>query len=217
MADLPLSKTLDPADFAALAEELKVVDQHFTKAMPQHAARRWEYAMAIRALDTWLETRRGKGTAGYSVDVGGGGSPFRYMVSDSMIVVDPAEADGQHLEAYLETAPRLSQTVFCLSVLEHVVDLPRFLYHLACLVAPGGLLFLTVDYCDDLEATDWPIDRYHFHWMRQRIFSPRTLARWVLGSLAARDFEILGTASYLDYQPTVYDYSFASLALRRRP
>ena len=28
----------------------------------------------------------------------------------------------------------------CLSVLEHVDDLDRFLYHLGCLVAPGGRL-----------------------------------------------------------------------------
>lgn len=204
----PLSKTLDPADFDLLAEELAVVDQHFTKAREQHPLRRWEYAMAVRALDVWLETRRGIGTAGQVVDVGGAGSPFHYMIGNSAIVVDPEE--GQTLAEYLETAPRLSQAVFCLSVLEHVDDLDQFLYHLSCLVAPGGLLFLTMDYWDQPVETP---DTAHFHWMRKRIFTEVDLYQI---RLRLRDFRLLGDWDGAYHGPQVYDYTFASLALVKR-
>ena len=54
------------------------------------------------------------------------------------------------LPGTLEAIPTGSlDLVFCISVLEHVDDVTEFLYHLGCLVAPGGLLFLTVDCRED--------------------------------------------------------------------
>src|SRR5207249_5535349 len=77
---LPLSKTLDPADYTALAEELAIVDRHFEAARPQHPARKWEYSMALRALHTWS---RVTGADGPIYDVGGGGSPFVRILTSS--------------------------------------------------------------------------------------------------------------------------------------
>lgn len=213
---LPLSKTCDPADFADLAEELAIVDRHFHEAAEQHPMRRWEYAMALRAENTW-RTQTGRDVfIGY--DVGGAGSPFRHMGSVGL-VVDPQEpAPGNYTLAQFCTAgTELASIVFCLSVLEHVDDLDQFLYHLSCLVAPGGLLFLTMDICD-ASTTDWPKDIYQFHWMRKRIFN---VEQWqaVGDSLYTRyNFaDNFGPVWWHYNGPQVYDYSFASLALVKRP
>ena len=210
---IPLSKYYELEDYEELAEELNVVDQDFAKDSPQSPHRRWEYALAIRALDTWLETRRGRGTTGKVVDVGGAGSPFWRMIGESTIVVDPHENDT--IAEYLDKAPSLAQAVFCLSVLEHVEDLDPFLYHLSCLTAPGGLLFLTFDACactDHLPEED----PHHFRWMRKRIFTPECRG-WLVEQLCEKyHFAPLGQIDYAPKPVQVYDYSFASLALIKR-
>lgn len=230
MIDLPLSKTLDPADFDQLTEELAIVDRHFTKDREQHPMRRWEYAMALRAISTWWATKRLN--VPHAIDVGGAGSPFWRMIDvDNVYVVDPdATTDLAH---YVAGCPRLSPIVTCLSVIEHVDDLDRFLYHLGCLVAPGGLLFLTMDACNHERHALNVEDPHHFSWMRKRIFytgqrvdssalhynSPED---WlgVLRTFNNRDFTCLGGPEGLDqtyHGPQVYDYTFASLALIKRP
>ena len=217
---LPLSKTLDPADYTALAEELAIVDRHFEAARPQHPARKWEYSMALRALHTWS---RVTGADGPIYDVGGGGSPFVRILTSSpaiaapeIVVVDPAEPGGVDLATVVVGGARLAPVVFCLSVLEHVDNLDRFVFHLACLTAPGGLLVLTVDYCD-ADGDDWPQDVYHFHWMRRRIFSRATLERWVVEPLLDLWFFWLGARDFTWHGGHVHDYTFASVALVKRP
>lgn len=208
---LPLTKTLDPADFVELAEELQVVDQHITKAAEQHPMRRWEYAMALRAHTEWAAKAN---IGGLLYDVGGAGSPFYWMIDPwQIVVIDPQEQHGQDLATFLHGGPRLGAAVFCLSVLEHVEDLNRFLYHLSCLVAPGGLLFLTMDYCDQPMLAS---DIYHFHWMRRRIFTSYTMGDLVVGPLLSCGFTHLGEADLTYHGAHVYDYSFCSLALVKR-
>ncbi len=214
---LPLSKLLDPADFDQLTEELRIVDEHFYQDRAQHLMRRWEYAMALRAIDVWWAQKTLNVTR--IADVGGAGSPFYRMAGpDQTYVIDPEE--NSDLAFYLRSDPRLAQVVTCLSVLEHVDDLDSFLYHLSCLVAPGGLLVLTMDYCDGgMTSPDgWPADRYHFHWMRKRIFNWHMVQRlWM--AFDRREFSVIGNLSRSDYggkAPAVYDYTFASLALQKR-
>lgn len=216
---LPLSKTLDPADYLDLAEELVVVDRHFTKEREQHPARRWEYAMALRAQEVWRATTERRANLVY--DIGGAGSPFRYMADaddEPIRVVDPCEPDTATnftLAQYLGPHCELGDNIFCLSVLEHVDDLPQFLYHLSCLVAPGGLLFLTMDCCGSSHAR--PIDTAHFHWMRQRIFSVIGVTNDVTLPLLSRDFAFLGEHEHTYGGDQLYgSYSFASLALVKR-
>ena len=222
---LPLSKTLDPADFELLAEELTIVDAHFTQAREQHPLRRWEYAMALRALATWLEGKDYQAPT-TAVDVGGTGSPFALILQERglgcPVVIDPDW--GEDLAHYLttpswdddESHPMLHQAVFCLSVLEHVDDLDQFLYHLSCLVAPSGLLFLTFDYVDTPGIHTWPEDHYHFHWMRKRIVNAYALEQLVTFPLLQRDFGHLGSIDLTWHGAHVYDYAFASLAMVKR-
>ena len=212
---LPLSKTLDPADFDQLAEELAVVDQHFTRDREQHPLRKWEYSLALRAFNTWRATRDPNDDP-YVYDVGGAGSPFRYMVPNTVRVIDPDATPSYTLAQYVQEHPRLASCVFCLSVLEHVDDLDRFLYHLGCLVAPGGLLFLTCDFTDDDPYPQVLSDTKHFHWMRQRIFNEHTLTGDVIEPLLDRDFTWLGERDLRYCGDHVYDYTFASLALVKR-
>lgn len=204
-----LSRFLHPADYEALAPELRIVDERWDGT--QHEARRWEYALALRAIDTHYP---GTPWAPRVVDVGGAGSPFWRMVGDltSNIpdVVDPASG-GPDLAGYLTKRPHLANAVTCLSVLEHVPDEGQFLYHLGCLVAPGGVLVLTMDAVGD-EAVQ---DTYHFHWMRQRIYTPERLAG-VLAQLAPLGLVPESPPNFLYPGPQVYDYSFVSLVCRKR-
>jgi Methyltransferase domain len=211
---IPLTKTLDPADFDQLPQELGIVDAYFSQDAVQHPARRWEYALALDAVCRWRDQQT-KYTY-HAVDVGGAGSPFWRMldaVGRAATVIDPAE--NYDLASYMADLPRLSPVVTCLSVLEHVEDLDRFVYHLGCLVAPGGLLFLTVDFTD-LSPNRYPDDTCHFHWMRQRIFNRYSLNRLVLGPLLADHFALVGPADLDWHGAHVFDYSFASLCLQKR-
>lgn len=214
---IPLTKLADPGDYVELAEELQIVDRWFTSESEQHTMRRWEYAVAMHAYGRWCE---GAQIGGPIYDVGGSGSPFYRMLDPwQMSIIDPKEQDGTDLALYLQTGARLGAAVFCLSVLEHIEhgQLDRFLYHLSCLVAPGGLLFLTMDYdCTDPGVYGAPVDHFHFHWMRKRIFNLYTLQALVIGPLVHLGFNMLGDVDLSPRPTTVYNYTFASLALIKR-
>lgn len=219
---LPLSKYYDPEqDLPELTEELMVVDEHFTKDSSQSEHRRWEYGLALRALDTWEQEGN---RVSRVVDVGGAGSPFWRMVGGGNVhVVDPET--NRTLARQLEIDPYMAQAVFCLSVLEHVEDLDQFLYHLSCLVAPGGLLFLTMDCCGcEGKLYHTPEnDPHHFNGMRNRIFTPGLLhtVAWTLEDLHFTPLDQLRDG-FERYAPRLYGgatdpgYSFASLALVKR-
>jgi hypothetical protein len=213
---LVLSKIFQPDDLTVLAPELTIVDRHFTTEREQHPLRRWEYALALHACTQWRDQGRGRVIPDVIYDIGGAGSPFHRMVRARVIDPDPCMQieDRATLAEFVCQGTELAACVFCLSVLEHVEDFDRFIYHLSCLVAPGGLLFLTMDYCED-GRHDWPRDQYHFSWMRRRIFN-----LWAIGALLAtfrrRDFQLLGDANFAWQGAHVYDYTFASLALVKR-
>lgn len=208
LPQLPLSKSLDPADYRLLQPELQMVENRWDGT--QHPARKWEYAMALRAIIRWEQTHHGLITA---VDVGGAGSPFLGILGaqlgSAVTVVDPKV--NMTLAEHLHSGARLANIVTCLSVLEHVEDLDQFLYHLGCLVAPGGLLFLTMD-CWNGRGEDTA----HFHWDRKRIFSMKAW-RSIGGQGVQSAFEYLGDTDWLYHGDQLYgSYSFASLALVKR-
>lgn len=204
-----LSKTYDRTDKFDTTI-LGTVERHWASASPQHEARRWEYAMALEAFRDWRVRQLRPAAHGHFYDVGGAGSPF-YLMVPGTFTIDPAV--NVDLQTFVGTNALLADAVFCISVIEHVDDLDEFLYHLSCLVAPGGLLFLTTDFQPD----EGPDDK-HFHWMRKRIFTPFSLGA-ATGELILRDFTPLGdSADYRWHGPIEPDwgYSFASLALVKR-
>lgn len=211
---LALSKTYDVRDFeqAEYVDLLQIVDEHLGTG--QHALRRWEYFTALRAQWAWnaYASLPGARPRGPIYDVGGAGSPFYKMVGiDSVRVIDPKE--GWMLESFVRDATaRLAGEVYCLSVLEHILDINTFCYYLACLVAPGGLLFLTVDY----QPEDGP-DEKMFHWMRQRMFTPHTVQGLIDLFVTQYQFTILGTSDPIYHGHFEnWGYSAASLALVKR-
>lgn len=105
---------------------------------------------------------------------------------------------------------RQFDTVFCISVLEHVSDEEQFIADLASIVRLHGRLFLTVDYWDRPE--DIP-DTAHFHWMRRRIYCPSSFQRILARLIECGLLPLWPDPTW--HGPQVYDYSFASLALTR--
>jgi hypothetical protein len=207
----PLSRFLDPADYAALVPELAVVDAYGIAGQASEH-RRWEYALALRAIGEHLTAVP---TPSVMYDIGGGGSHFFQMLHATTgvwpTVVDPSLGTQDLAEFVQEQYPRLGGVVTCLSVLEHVEDLEAFCYHLACLTAPGGLLVLTMDAVG--EAPDG--DTFHFHWMRKRIFTREGLYNVYLRFAASFEFHLEARSDWTYPGPHVFDYSFASLVLRK--
>jgi len=206
-----LSRTLDPKDYDHLEHELQTVDAH-PNALP-HTHRRWEYALALQALGRWRE--RGGPWEGPVYDIGGAGSAFHYMLRDwtgkEVIVVDPALVDGYPLEEWVsEGGAALSKAVTCLSVIEHVKELDRFLYHLSCLVAPGGLLVLTMDYWNRCGP-----DTTGNKELRERLFCQKTYAQ-LRQTLAGLHLTAFGGVDPTFHGLHVWDYTFASLVVEKR-
>ena len=220
---LPLSKTCNPADLAILPVE---VERRKAPRVPpllseasyfppeslngQHPMRRWEYALALHAIRCW---RVGAGdNPHHLLDVGGAGSPFLDCLrtiypATSLELVDPAvnhsiEASTIRDDSY--------DVLTCLSVLEHVPKPKPFLKACARHLRPGGLMVLTVDYWD----CEGP-DTAHFHWMRERIYNRRSLTDVMTYCREALGLRRFGGADWTYFGNHVYDYSFASLVLRK--
>lgn len=200
----------------------------------QHPIRTWEYTQALDALEAWyqrIENRPGDEPHGLTcADVGAAGSQFWRALSQHsrehpVARIDPALSDPvdprykqypMSLGLFRTAYPDLRfDAVFCLSVLEHVPDdeseeYSHFLHDLTGLVKPGGLLMITVD------AAETDTDRYHFCWMRERIYNPDAMGDLVT-AVTRRGFTPIGSPNW-DYEgPTLYDYTVAALACSKGP
>lgn len=211
MSELLLSRTLDPSDYSHFTEELKVVDGYGIDG--QHPHRRWEYALALHAIWRWRE-RPGICMEEPVYDVGGAGSRFHHMLGEwtccDVGVIDPAQPGSGPIEEWVTGGVALADVITCISVIEHVPDLDRFLYHLSTLLAPGGLLVLTMDY--------WPRcgpDLAANHDLRQRIFCPKLYAQ-LRNQLTPLHLSTFGGVDPTYHGPHVHDYTFASLVLEKR-
>ncbi|MDE2106841.1 MAG: methyltransferase domain-containing protein, partial [Patescibacteria group bacterium] len=147
MTDFALTRSLHTSDIEVLKMEVSRV--WASKALQgQHPMRQWEYALALYAVGQWWPL--GIPADIRLLDVGGGGSHFHKLIGAYVLdPVDPTATFQMTLGTYVRTVRTPADVVCCLSVLEHVDDLQGFLEDLAEIVAPGGLLVLTMDACDD--------------------------------------------------------------------
>lgn len=207
---IPLTKTMEAGDYLALVPELAVVDMVGIEG--QHEARRWEYALALKAIKEWKAKKQFSTAA---LDIGGAGSNFHKMTLASelkmpCVVIDPNVNMG--VEEVDSTIVN-SHVVVCISVLEHVKDEWEFIAAVDKLVRPGGLLFFTMD-CADGSAGDK--DESHFRWMRNRIYTPHTWMELARRFTEEHNYEFLGEYDFSYNGAMVYDYTFASLALVKK-
>lgn len=201
----PVNPTLSrfmPSDWQK--EVLSEIETLFNSASPQHEARKWEYSQALRATWYW-------GGGGAVLDVGGAGSPFANMLSQEgwkVEVVDPS-AGTATIEDW---KGQLVDAVFSISVLEHVEDQESFLRACIRVLKSNGLLFLTMD-----AAGEPGPDNYMFHWMRQRIYNPKSLLE-LSEFICSLGMEVMGPVDLTpSATPSIPDlgYSFASLAFTK--
>ena len=206
---IPLTKTLDPADWDDLAPELARVRAVGIGA--QHDLREWEYSLALRALVTHREHYPTPPADYLVLDVGGAGSTFSAMVTGPGVackVVDPKI--NKSIEQVSPVPPyALADAVVSISTIEHVKEPLPFLQACHRVLAPGGLLFLTFDYWNQSGP-----DTAMFHWMRERIYNQLT---WGLlaADCVAMGFQAFGETDVTYHGDHVYDYSFCSLALTK--
>jgi SAM-dependent methyltransferase len=209
---IPLSKMLDPErDYPELAPELLLVDA--VGIGEQHPHRRFEYALALRAI---AEHRKGyaKPPEDYRIlDVGGGGSTFaeicRMQLQHPCSSVDPSGGDIPFPIETMEFASA-ADAITSLSVIEHVPDPLPFLQACHRALAPGGLFFLTMD-CWDGAGPDTAM----FHWMRERIYNPGSWQQ-LWSSCQERGFRSFGATDWTYHGNQLFNaYTFASLALTK--
>lgn len=214
MTPLLLSRTLDPADYDALGEALVFVDHETINLAGQHPHRRWEYALALHAIQRWRDAGGIDLDDALLYDVGGFGSPLYQLLAGftggEISLIDPRAADSGPLANWVTGGTSLAHILTCVSVIEHVDDLPAFVYHLTCLLAPGGLLVLTMDYWNrcgpDMAAR---ADE------RRRIFCPKTYTK-LRQEFAALQLTPFGGVDLTYHGAQVDDYTFASLVLEKR-
>lgn len=222
---LPLTKVAAMADFEYFPRSHKEVVEIDHLLEGQHEMRAWEYCMAFSAVTRWRQEQIEKRSQFDeemlpALDVGGAGTPFYKALRHfglSSLAIDPhGDLNSRFIRRITaeEAADRdmRAPVVTCVSVIEHTEDHVSFADALARLVQPGGLLFLTADYHD---AADREVDdKWHFHWMRKRIYGPERW-QWLFDHFrfnhGFRPFG--GIRMNSSWEPTVFDYGFASMAL----
>lgn len=223
-----LCKTLDPADYAHLQDEVaRIGHAHNLFAGlfdDAHPHRTWEYAIALAALGG-REDVKGKEI----LDVGGGPSPLGGILAWSgaqVTVIDLGdnragqEDIGHRAAACSASTPGGSlrfvqadftsgssqkfDAVFCTSTIEHVPEHHRFFQSLLNSVRPGGLFVLTTDF----HPSGSPQCEGHL-----RTYNSVMLTIWA----ATPGTQTVGPCDYIDRGCPVNGYNFASLVLRRVP
>lgn len=227
MSGLPtLSKTLDPADYAQLVDEVARV-RHGKAIFANlydygHDHRTWEYAIALASFGS-RDGVRGKKV----IDVGGGPSLLGGILAWGGAVVTvndlidystqqddigrralactAAVPGGSFLFVQADFAQEsvgLYDAVICTSVIEHVESDDAFFQQLLSAVRLGGVLVLTTDFHPSGQA------RCEGH---LRTYNRESLEAWA----ATPGFAVEGGVDYADRGGPVYGYNFASLVLRR--
>lgn len=199
------SKCLDPIDYELFSEHI-LIDKIMEKGSNfryEHHHRKWEYGLAIKVL---LEAN-----VKTVLNVGGGQSPLSVALKNlgmAVTEIDPMEPtqkiDGIKYIVDLfpiENLPKYDAIV-CTSVIEHVPNDVLFFKEL--LMHSNKIVFLTTDFSESGDAHSTA---------HLRTYSEKELKELIE---IAKEYKF-DTIGEFDYSPTgfhVYDYNFASLALR---
>jgi len=207
---MQLSRTWDAGDLPRLDAVLTRRVDPYAPPGGLSPAERWSYALALHAVIQWSATARALHDPLY--DVGGADARFFLMLHTEtgrrVEILDPVVR--RPLAAACIGGAQLADVITALSLLEHVEDVDQTLYHLTCLLAPGGLLVLTFAYWNRCGA-DLAVGRER----RRRIFCPKTYAGLRL-QLKALGCEPFGGLDPLYHGPQVQDHTRASLVVVKR-
>lgn len=141
---IALTKSFNPIDYDELSSEVAVINEALGRLDGQydmqHEHRRWEYAIALKAIyQIFLKMPDKSSFSEVSIlDVGSGDSPFpailkilEYNVISSDVKPRPHFYDKWPVDVswlnLLEEQPSLHDIVTCISVIEHVEDDIAFL------------------------------------------------------------------------------------------
>lgn len=202
-----LSRTLDPADYAQLPEELTLVDRAGVPPL-----RRWEYALALHAIARWSDADPLRHWSDPIYDVIGEDAQFAHLVAEQTgretEILDVTHHGS--LNGEVRGGRPLADVITCLGIIEHIPEPESFLYHLSCLLAPGGLLVLTFAFWNRCGQ-----DTAVGHEQRQRIYCPK------LYSSLRSQADTLHLHAFGGVDPTWHgtqrlDHTVASLVLEKR-
>lgn len=228
----PYSKVCNlAADTLQLTSYMAAIDQVPIVMVDQNPIRKWEYAMALRAIHGWRNDHAPDGPL-HVCDVGGAQSGFWQVLAPLspdkyIVIVDPAAPHGhvnavpgaKHIiypcgiEEYATPVPERRNSfdvLTVISVIEHVEQVKHFFRACHTILRPGGLLFFTADYWD----AEGP-DTAHFHWMRQRIYNDSRIKK-LLADLRDLGFQSFGHADWSYHGNQVYDYSIVGVAMVKK-
>lgn len=226
-----LSRTFRLEDYKQLKPQLSVLNE-ITDLLgwnvEQHLHRRWEWALALKVIDEIRVQNQPLKIADFGGGVGFLG-PACLLRNDKVALYEVwnqpsdrqkathqfCEVKDKDWELINRGLGELDESDFCkydvaccISVLEHTENPLRCFEDLLRSVRPGGLVFLTVDFALDEN------DHYVMNHLRKRIYTEQKM--WELVE-KAREFDFLflhGEADWSWQGQQVYDYNFASLALR---
>ena len=212
------SKSLQTSDYKELKEAVHLIGQ--TKANhPElashfrypHEHREWEYASALQAhLDKWKQTETN------ILDVGAGSSLLGPTLAEKAsalveeIELEPRSIGVDNLVSIKKSVMDLTgvkyDSVFCISVIEHIDVWRQAFQNLMDSVKPKGLLVVTTDYGEN-KTLNWYYDE-----LRTHKFVEEDMAE-MKEMLLTNNFELNIDFTY--HGPMVFDYTFFRIVAER--
>lgn len=234
-----LSRTMREADYAELESEgLFLKSVHDAIQMwypPQHKHRLWEYTIALKALNTAFDSGKRLRVS----DIGCAGSflsPMLYWLGhdvfmyevwqfgdlkaytmEQMVKTDALRTktgSSYQLREYglcsLREEDRNIDAAFCISTIEHISNYQDALRDMCRSVKPGGLMFLTSDFCEH------ELDDYHYNYLRAGKMFTKDTYQEMQSIGESEGFKLVGGESDWSWEENrrlVHNYGFACLAM----
>lgn len=237
-----LSRIMKNEDYKELEEEGKIILEIQSAIQmwypQQHQHRLWEYAMAQKALKLWFGERKHLTVSDHGCGAGYL-SPILYWLGNHVLMYECWSMGDQEQYAMeqmrkvgwfrgnfggsyeLRTRPLGELTVsdkgvdaaFCISTLEHIKDYRKAFVDLLGTVKKDGLVFLTTDFAEDEQ------DHYFCAPVRAGKMFTKKVYEELLHLAKSVGFALLNEGEpewdWREENRLVFDYGFASMALRR--